>query len=61
MGLSDRKDRLMNRLFRYVKSISFHLKWLFMSAQERYAYLWAKTSKLEDWGYPVRNTVLITK
>ncbi len=51
----------MNILIRDVKSISFHLKWLFMSAQERYGYLWAKTSKLEDFGYTVRNTAMSVK
>ena len=41
----------MNRLTRYTKSTSFHMKWRFMSAKERYAYLWGKTRKLDDLAY----------
>ena len=33
----------MNILIGYLKSISFHLKWVFLSPKERYAILWAKT------------------
>ena len=37
------------------KSIILHLRWPFMSAHQKYAYLWAKTKKLGDWRYSVRN------
>jgi len=46
----------MNRLIVYVKSISFHLRWIFMSARGRYAYLWARTKKMGDLGYEVRSS-----
>ena len=45
----------MNGLIGYVKSISFHLRWIFMSPHERYAYLWARTKKLGDLAYVVQN------
>jgi hypothetical protein len=38
----------MKELIGYIKSLSFHLRWLFLSPQERYAYLWAKTKNLGD-------------
>jgi len=41
----------MKELVGYIKSLSFHLRWLFLSPQERYAYLWAKTKKQGDLGY----------
>jgi hypothetical protein len=47
----------MNRLSRYAKSTSFHLRWCFMSREERYAYLWGKTRKLDDLAYDTRNTL----
>ncbi len=50
----------MNGLIRYVESISFYLRWIFISPRERYAYLWAKTKKLGDSDYTVRNTVVNT-
>ncbi len=46
----------MNRLVRYIKSISFRLRWFFMSPEERYACLWTRTKKLGDFGYEVWNT-----
>jgi len=39
----------MNGLVEFVKSISFHLKWIFMSPRERYAHLWATTRKLAEY------------
>jgi hypothetical protein len=36
----------MKGLIESVKSISFHLRWIFMSSRERYPYLWARTKKL---------------
>ncbi len=36
----------MNELMGRVKSVSVHLRWIFMSPQERYTHLWAKTKKL---------------
>jgi hypothetical protein len=45
------QERKMNELIGYVKSISFHLRWIFMSSERRYAYLWAKTKKQGDLGY----------
>jgi hypothetical protein len=44
----------------YTKSLLFHLRWLFMSEEERYAYFWARTKKLSDFGYGVRSTMVIT-
>jgi hypothetical protein len=38
----------MNRLIEYTKSILFRLNWIFMSPRGRYAFLWARTSKLGD-------------
>jgi hypothetical protein len=49
----------MDRIFRLTKSISFHLSWLFMSPVKRYAYLWEKTRKLNDFGYTMRSPVVI--
>jgi len=45
----------MKRLIPYYKSNLFHFKWLGMSSEARYAYLWAKTRKLIDMDYSVRN------
>jgi hypothetical protein len=45
----------MKRTNRYVKPISFRLKWFFMSPQERYSRLWARTKKLSDLTYEVGN------
>ncbi len=39
------------------KSISFRLKWIFMSSEERYAHLWARTKKLGYEVYAIRNAV----
>jgi len=44
----------MNGLIEFIKSISFHLRWNFMSPKERYPYLWAKTRKLSDLAYIVQ-------
>ena len=33
----------MNRLIWHVNSILLRMSWIFMSPQEKYAYLWAKT------------------
>ena len=41
----------MKGLIGQIKSLSFHLRWLFLSPQERYRYLWTKTKKLGDLGY----------
>ncbi len=49
----------MNRLTGYTRSTSFHVKWLFMSPKERYAYLWRKTRKLDNLAYDNRNTAAI--
>ena len=49
----------MSRLIGHAKSISLHLRWILMSPQEKYACLWAKTKKLDDWGYIVRNPVIV--
>jgi hypothetical protein len=38
----------MKGLIEHLKSFSFHLRWLFLSPQARYAFLWAKTKKLGD-------------
>jgi hypothetical protein len=50
----------MTGLIENTKSLLFHLRWLFMSEEERYACLWAKTKKLIDFGYSVRSTMVIT-
>jgi hypothetical protein len=55
-----RKVRQMKRWIGYINSISFRLRWIFMSSRGRYPYLWAKTKKMGDWGYTVRNTVVST-
>jgi hypothetical protein len=47
----------MNGLIGHVKAITFHTKWVFMSPQERYAYLWTRTKKLGDLDYGIRDTV----
>jgi hypothetical protein len=44
-----------------IKSIAFHLRWIFMSPQERYSYLWNKTKKLGDLGYYIRNMAISNK
>jgi hypothetical protein len=49
MVKSDRRRRReMKGLIEHLKSFSFHLRWLFLSPQARYAFLWAKTKKLGD-------------
>jgi hypothetical protein len=40
----------MTVLAGYVKSISFRLRWMFMSPKDRYVHLWANTRKLDDLG-----------
>ena len=45
----------MKRTNRYVKPISFRLRWFFMSPQERYSRLWARTKKLSDLTCEVGN------
>jgi hypothetical protein len=45
----------MKKTNRYVKPISFRLRWLFMSPQERYSRLWARTKKLSDLTCEVGN------
>jgi hypothetical protein len=45
----------MDGLIRYVKSLSFHLNWIFLSPQKKYACLWARTKKLGDLGYALKN------
>ena len=51
MVVRARQERKMNELIVYAKSISFHLRWIFMSSERRYAYLWAKTKEQGDLGY----------
>jgi hypothetical protein len=41
------KGGIMKELIESIKSISFHLRWIFMSSRERYPYLWARTKKLD--------------
>jgi hypothetical protein len=48
----------MDRIFRLTKTASFHLSWLFMSPMKRYAYLWGKTRKLNDFGYTLRTATV---
>ena len=55
----DERRALMKGLVIYAKSLLFHLRWLFMSGEERYAYLWAKTKKLSDFGYSIRSAMVI--
>ncbi len=52
------KDRLMNGLHGYVKSIPFRLRWIFISPKDRYAHLWANTKKLDYLCYTVSNTAV---
>jgi hypothetical protein len=40
---------------RWVKWILFHLRWILMSSERRYAYLWARTIKLGGFGHAFRN------
>jgi hypothetical protein len=53
------KENHMDRIFRLTKTASFHLSWLFMSPVKRYAYLWGKTRKLNDFGYTLRGIAAI--
>jgi hypothetical protein len=55
----DERRALMKGLVIYAKSLLFHLRWLFMSEEERYAYLWARTKEVSDFGYGVRSTMVI--
>jgi hypothetical protein len=43
----------MNSLIMYINSISLKFKWIFLSPEERYARLWARTKKLSEIGQPV--------
>jgi hypothetical protein len=49
----------MNGLTQYTKSTAFHFRWLFMSAEEKYAYLWGKTRKLNGGSDTIRNTFAV--
>jgi len=49
---------MVNGLIGYLESFSFHLRWIVMSPQEKYSYLWARTKKLGNLGYDVRNTAV---
>jgi hypothetical protein len=49
----------MNGLIAKTKSTSFHVKWLFMSSEEKYAYLWGKTRKTIDTGRSERDRIAI--
>ena len=51
----------MNELVGYIKSLSFHLRWLFLSPQERYAYLWARTKKLGNLDFIVLKQYVVGK
>jgi len=50
----------MGELVGYFKSFSFHFRWLFLSPQARYSWLWAKTKKLDDPEYTliIKNTTV---
>jgi hypothetical protein len=48
----------MKRLIRYVKAISFRLRGIFMSPQERYASLWSKTKKLGNLDFIILNSAV---
>jgi len=45
----------MDGLIGYVKSLSFHLHWISLSPEKKYARLWARTKKLGDLDYALRN------
>jgi hypothetical protein len=47
----------MDGLIRYVKSLSFHLNWIFLSPEKKYARLWARTKKLGDLNYAFKSAV----
>ena len=51
----------MNGLIEYIKSISFNVRWMFMSPKERYAHLQAKTKKLDELCYIVFDTAVGTE
>lgn len=45
----------MNKLFKFTRTIPFHFKWLFMSPEERYAFLWGRTRNNPNFSYLRRN------
>jgi len=45
----------MDGLIRYVKSLSFHLNWIFLSPEKKYARLWVRTKKLGDLNYAFKS------
>jgi hypothetical protein len=45
----------MNAFIKSTKLIPFHIRWLLMSEQERYAYLWGKTRKTFEFSSVRRN------
>jgi hypothetical protein len=45
----------MKRWIVHTKSVSFQVRWIFMSPLERYSYLWARTQRVCDLDYNVRN------
>jgi hypothetical protein len=49
----------MRSLIGNIKMISFQLKWMFLSPQQRYAHLWERTKKLDDWGYSIKNLAAV--
>jgi hypothetical protein len=58
LTIQDRKGRrggLMGALIRYIKAVAFRVRWIFISPQRKYAYLWSKTKKLIELDYPVQN------
>jgi hypothetical protein len=49
----------MHELSTLTKSTSFRVKWLFMSSEEKYAYLRGKTRKTIDTGRSERDRIAI--
>ena len=58
--LTYRVERLVNGLIGGVKMIFFRLRWLFLSPGKRYAYLWARTRKLANFGSMIWNVAIST-
>ena len=50
----------MKRLRRLGKLMIFRFKWIFMSSQARYAYLWAKTRELANADYVMQKVLIDT-
>ncbi len=47
----------MNKLTDHIKSITFRTKWIFMSPQVRYAYLWSRTKKVGNLDFSILTTL----